>query len=71
MTSGDTVQNEYLKVKVPEGWEQIGRLNIMIRNKSTKAQYNILVNEGKTVEKVKEEYKLQFDIIKKSDKIKE
>lgn len=65
LTVGNTVQNKYIKVEVPEGWEQTGKINMMLENKDCGAQLQLLVNEDKDIEKVLSEYVSNEQALKK------
>ncbi len=69
---GDFVHNRYVKTKIPEGWEQIGRLTtIIIENNEYDAQYTIQIEEGQTVEDVESRWMKQFKVEENSDLVKD
>ncbi len=65
LTNGNIVQNKFIKLEVPDGWEQIGKLNILLSNKDFDAKIQFLINEDKSIDKVLSEYILNGQELKK------
>lgn len=65
LTNGNIIQNKFIKLEVPDGWEQIGKLNILLSNKDFDAKIQFLINEDKSIDKVLSEYILNGQELKK------
>lgn len=69
---GDYVHNRYVKTKIPDGWQQIGKLTtIIIDNEEYDAQYTIQIEEKKSVEDVESYWMKQFKTEETSDLVKD